>query len=55
MSAGDRGWEGKGEGAEVESEQGSGMFGKRRLAALAAVVALAAWRARSVARWRLWA
>jgi hypothetical protein len=42
MSAGDRGWEGKGEGAEVESEQGSGMFGKRRLAALAAVVALAA-------------
>jgi hypothetical protein len=42
MSAGDRGWEGKGEGAEVESEQDSGMFGKRRLSALAAVVALAA-------------
>jgi hypothetical protein len=44
MSAGDRGWGGKGagEGAEVESEQGSGMFGKRRLSALAAVVALAA-------------
>ena len=42
MSAGDRGWESKGAGAEVESEQGSGMFGKRRLSALAAVVALAA-------------
>lgn len=42
MSAGDRAWDGKGEGAEVESEQGSGMFGKRRLSALAAVVALAA-------------
>ena len=42
MSAGDHGWEGKGAGAEVESEPGSGMFGKRRLSALAAVVALAA-------------
>ena len=42
MSAGDRGWDGKSAGAEVESEQGSGMFGKRRLSALAAVVALAA-------------
>jgi hypothetical protein len=42
MSAGDRAWDGKGEGAEVESEQGPGMFGKRRLSALAAVVALAA-------------
>jgi hypothetical protein len=42
MSAGDRAWDGKNEGAEVESEQVSGMFGKRRLSALAAVVALAA-------------
>jgi hypothetical protein len=42
MSAGDRTWDDKGEGAEVKSEQGSGMFGKRRLSALAAVVALAA-------------
>ena len=42
MSAGDRAWDGKGERAEVKSEQGSGMFGKRRLSALAAVVALAA-------------
>jgi hypothetical protein len=42
MSAGDRGWDGKDAGAEVESERGSGMFGKRRLSALAAVVALAA-------------
>jgi hypothetical protein len=36
MSAGDRA------GSAPEAEQGSGMFGKRRLAALAAVVALAA-------------
>ena len=36
MSAGDRA------GSTPEAEQGSGMFGKRRLAALAAVVALAA-------------
>jgi hypothetical protein len=36
MSAGDRA------GSASEAEQGSGMFGKRRLAALAAVVALAA-------------
>src|ERR1700736_6370656 len=36
MSAGDR------TGSAPEAEQGSGMFGKRRLAALAAVVALAA-------------
>jgi hypothetical protein len=42
MSTGDHGWDGKREGAEGESEQGSGMFGKRRLSALAAVVALAA-------------
>lgn len=42
MSAGDRDWDSKGAGAEVKSEQGSGMFGKRRLSALAAVVALAA-------------
>jgi hypothetical protein len=42
MSAGDRGWDGKGSGAEAESEPGSGIFGKRRLSALAAVVALAA-------------
>jgi len=42
MSTGEHGWDGKSEGAEVESEQGSGMFGKRRLSALAAVVALAA-------------
>ena len=42
MSTGDRAWDGKGEGAEVDSGQGSGIFGKRRLSALAAVVALAA-------------
>jgi hypothetical protein len=42
MSAGDRSWDSKDAGPEVESEQGSGMFGKRRLSALAAVVALAA-------------
>jgi hypothetical protein len=42
MSAGDRGWtNGHGAGPEVESGQGQAMFGKRRLAALAAVVALA--------------
>jgi hypothetical protein len=44
MSAGDRAWDGHGAdvGVETEAEQGSGMFGKRRLSALAAVVALAA-------------
>jgi hypothetical protein len=42
MSAGERAWDGKGSGAEAESEPGSGMFGKRRLSALAAVVTLAA-------------
>jgi hypothetical protein len=42
MSAGERGWANEHDvGPEVESEQGQGMFGKRRLAALAAVVALA--------------
>jgi hypothetical protein len=41
MSSGDHGWNGAGEGARAESDQGHGMFGKRRLAALAAVVALA--------------
>ena len=42
MSSGDRAWEGKGAGPEAESGQGQGMFGKRRLSAMAAVVALAA-------------
>jgi hypothetical protein len=42
MSSGDRGWDHKGVEPEVESEQAEGMFGKRRLSALAAVVALAA-------------
>ena len=42
MSSGDRGWNHKGVEPEVESEQAEGMFGKRRLSALAAVVALAA-------------
>jgi hypothetical protein len=42
MSAGDRSWEGSASGAEMRSEPSSGMFGKRRLSALAAVVALAA-------------
>lgn len=41
MSAGDRGWEGNGASPEPQSEPYPGMFGKRRLAALAAVVALA--------------
>jgi hypothetical protein len=41
MSAGDRGWEGSAAGAETRSEPNSGMFGKRRFSALAAVVALA--------------
>jgi hypothetical protein len=41
MSAGERGWANDHDvGPDVESEQGQGMFGKRRLAALAAVVAL---------------
>jgi hypothetical protein len=42
MSAGDRGWDSKGAGPEPDTHQNSPMFGKRRLAALAAVVALAA-------------
>ena len=42
MSSGDRAFNGNGAGAESESGQSQGMFGKRRLSALAAVVALAA-------------
>jgi hypothetical protein len=42
MSAGDRSWEGSASGPEMRSEPGSGMFGKRRLSALAAVAVLAA-------------
>ncbi len=41
MSSGDRAWDGKGAGPKVESEPNQGIFGKRRLSALAAVVALA--------------
>jgi hypothetical protein len=41
MSSGERNWEHKGVEPEVETEQAQGMFGKRRLSALAAVVALA--------------
>jgi hypothetical protein len=41
MSAGDRGWDGGSAAPEVESEPGKDMFGKRRVSALAAVVALA--------------
>jgi hypothetical protein len=42
MSAGDRAWAHDDVGSEPESEPSQGMFGKRRIAALAAVVALAA-------------
>jgi hypothetical protein len=42
MSAGDRSWDSNDAGPAPESEPTSGMFGKRRLGALAAVVALAA-------------
>ena len=42
MSAGDRAWAHDDVGSEPESEPEEGMFGKRRIAALAAVVALAA-------------
>jgi hypothetical protein len=42
MSAGERSWSGNDAGAAPESEPNPGMFGKRRLGALAAVVALAA-------------
>jgi hypothetical protein len=42
MSSGDRSWDrGDDAGAEPETDQSAGMFGKRRLAALAAVLALA--------------
>jgi hypothetical protein len=41
MSAGDRSWEGSASGPEMRSEPSSGMFGKRRLSALAAVAVLA--------------
>jgi hypothetical protein len=42
MSSANRGWDHEETGAAEESEPGQSMFGKRRLAALAAVVALAA-------------
>ena len=42
MSSGDRAWGSKGAGPEPKSEQSAGMFGKRRVTALAAMVALAA-------------
>jgi hypothetical protein len=42
MSAGERSWSNNDTGPAPESESNSGMFGKRRLGALAAVVALAA-------------
>jgi hypothetical protein len=42
MSSADRAWGGNGANAKPEAGQNSGMFGKRRLSALAAVVALAA-------------
>src|ERR1700722_18339415 len=42
MSAGERSWDSNDAGPAPESEPTSGMFGKRRLGALAAVVALAA-------------
>jgi len=42
MSSSERDWDPKGGEPEVEPEQAQGMFGKRRLSALAAVVALAA-------------
>jgi hypothetical protein len=41
LSSGDRAWDGKADGPQSEATQASGMFGKRRLAALAAGVALA--------------
>jgi hypothetical protein len=41
MSLGDRSWDGNKASPKAESEQASGMFGFRRFAALAAVVALA--------------
>jgi hypothetical protein len=42
MSSGDRAWDSNGPGPKAKAEPSSGMFGKRRLSALAAVVALAA-------------
>ncbi len=42
MSSADHGWSDAAAGPKVEPEQGREMFGKRRLSALAAVVALAA-------------
>ena len=42
MSSADHGWEDDDAGPKVESEPSQDMFGKRRLSALAAVVALAA-------------
>ena len=41
MSSGDRAWDSNGTGPEPKSGQNSGTFGKRRISALAAVVALA--------------
>ncbi|SHK13531.1 hypothetical protein SAMN05444159_2513 [Bradyrhizobium lablabi] len=41
MSPGDRSWDGDKSGTKAETEPASGMFGKRRFAALAAVAALA--------------
>jgi hypothetical protein len=41
MSPGDRSWDADEAGTKAETEAASGMFGKRRFAALAAVVALA--------------
>jgi hypothetical protein len=41
MSAGDRGWNNNAADAEMKSEPGSAMFGKRRFSAMAAVAALA--------------
>jgi hypothetical protein len=42
MSSGDRTWDGDRAGQAADSEPNSGLFGKRRIAALAAVVVLAA-------------
>jgi hypothetical protein len=41
MSSGERGWDSDGAGPQAESEPGQTMFGKRRFAALAAMLALA--------------
>jgi hypothetical protein len=42
MLSGDRAWDGNAAAPETEAKPNSGMFGKRRIAAMAAVVALAA-------------